>query len=177
MDMGTIYRALKEGKYASKEAVAEDFHLMIKNCETYNPSGHPARAKAVKLEDLFVEQWDLHFADGPTVSASVTTRSPNCEPAKSQPISDHHASALDEVLLIPPRKKPPRVIQSEDESSSDDARPGRLGQERKKESAVIAASASPSSTAVEHNEHNVDARWVQSSLYPRKRTRLVARKY
>lgn len=53
MDLSTIATNLKTGKYANRQAFANDFNQIVKNAYLYNPEGTPPHQAARDLEELF----------------------------------------------------------------------------------------------------------------------------
>lgn len=44
---------LEDGQYKSRQAFEDDFRLMIKNCQTYNPVGTYAHNESIALNGYF----------------------------------------------------------------------------------------------------------------------------
>jgi len=57
MDLGTIQKKMKDGKYKTLYEVAEDVRLVWNNCMTYNQEG----SDFYKLADLLQKKWDEKY--------------------------------------------------------------------------------------------------------------------
>lgn len=57
MDLGTMTNKLQDGEYDSHKAFEADFHLVIKNCNLFNPEGHAVREAGKELERIFKAKW------------------------------------------------------------------------------------------------------------------------
>ena len=53
MDLSSMAVSLEEGRYKNRNEFEADFRLMIKNCQTYNPSGTYAYNESIALNNFF----------------------------------------------------------------------------------------------------------------------------
>ncbi|KZO96454.1 hypothetical protein CALVIDRAFT_514798 [Calocera viscosa TUFC12733] len=91
MDLSTISAKLEEGRYPDRFAFEKDFHLMIQNAHTYNPSGTYAHTEAVKLQEFFDKQWariskTLDAAHSKEEAALLSAEAPVSAPPAEAPV-------------------------------------------------------------------------------------------
>jgi transcription initiation factor TFIID subunit 2 len=58
MDLQTMENKLSTGKYLTMESFAEDYHLMIQNCRTFNPPGTEPILCADMVDKVFEKEWE-----------------------------------------------------------------------------------------------------------------------
>lgn len=57
MDLQTMSDKLHTAQYSSSKEFERDFHLVIKNCKSFNGDDHFVTQKALELEKLFKREW------------------------------------------------------------------------------------------------------------------------
>jgi transcription initiation factor TFIID subunit 2 len=75
MDLGTMQTKLSQGRYATMESFAADYHLMIQNCRVFNPPKTFPTDCADALDRVFDKEWAkvhekrLNFAEKRSLQA------------------------------------------------------------------------------------------------------------
>ncbi|KAG9080302.1 hypothetical protein FRC06_006808, partial [Ceratobasidium sp. 370] len=57
MDLGTMRKMLGEGDYPNVHAFHNNFHLVIKNCMTFNLPGTAVHSAGLEMDRIFQEKW------------------------------------------------------------------------------------------------------------------------
>lgn len=57
MDLSTMRKKLDNHEYPTAQKFLDDFKLMIRNCQTFNPVGTPVNQAGAELQRLFEEKW------------------------------------------------------------------------------------------------------------------------
>ena len=57
MDLSTIKRKLTDAEYTTPDKFRDDFKLMIKNAQTFNPPKNPVHEAAKELDRIFDAKW------------------------------------------------------------------------------------------------------------------------
>lgn len=57
MDLSTIKRKLVDAEYTTPDKFRDDFKLMIKNAQTFNPPKNPVHEAARELDRIFDAKW------------------------------------------------------------------------------------------------------------------------
>ncbi|KAJ3042424.1 hypothetical protein HDV00_007380 [Rhizophlyctis rosea] len=64
MDLGTIRKKVREGRYGSLGEFEGDVRLMFRNCFVFNPEGDPVRKLGKRLEGVFEIEWGVGGGSG-----------------------------------------------------------------------------------------------------------------
>lgn len=57
MDLATMRRKLDNGEYPNAMAFNNDFRLMMKNCQIFNPPGTAVHTAGLEMDRIFREKW------------------------------------------------------------------------------------------------------------------------
>ncbi|KAJ5521841.1 hypothetical protein N7527_005956 [Penicillium freii] len=126
MDLGTMERKLKNNQYASPQAVADDFALMVNNTMVFNGADHLVTQEGIKLKATFEKQMTNlpkpeEVEERKPKKNTEKTSAARREPRTSLPSQPKAASPPSQTFALGPEGLP--VIRRD--SSNPDGRPKR----------------------------------------------------